>query len=83
MGVHFLATVAQVTRAIATSEPCAFDVSHASIADCSFMDERRKICCMKIKIRKKSHETKERKKTTFGIVIFESIWRRASWKMIA
>ena len=46
MGVHFLAAVTQITRAIAASEPCAFDASHASIADCSCMDEGRKVCCI-------------------------------------
>jgi hypothetical protein len=45
MGIHFLAAVAQVTRAVGTSEPCAFDASHAPIADCSCMDKRRKVCC--------------------------------------
>ena len=47
MSIHFLATIAQVTRAIATSEPCTFDASHASIADGSCMDEGRKVCCTK------------------------------------
>ena len=84
MGVHFLATVAQVTRAIATSEPCAFDGSHASIANSSCMDEGREERCSKfmMKIRKEIPRNQKKKNNiTFGII--DSIWRRASWKNIA
>jgi len=79
MGVHLLAAVAQVTLAIATSEPCAFDRNHAQIADRSWMDKGRKVRCGMLKIRRNFHETK--KKTTFWVV--GSIRRRAGWKCIA
>jgi hypothetical protein len=78
MGVHFFAAVAQVTRAIATSEPCTFDASHASITDCSHMDKGRKVCCGIYEDQKEILRNKA-KKTTFGV----DIWRRAGWKMIA
>ena len=45
MGVHFLAVLAQVAWAIAASEPCTFDASHASIADCSWMVKGSKVRC--------------------------------------
>ena len=65
MCIHFLTTIAQVTRAIATSEPCAFDTSHASIANCSCMDEGRKVYCNKsIEDGKNQNEIPRKKKKT-------------------
>ena len=88
MGVHFLAAVAQVTLAIATSEPCAFDTCHASIADCSCMDEGRKVCCNNVYENEDQKEISRNPKKniigqTFGVVGLGSIWRRSCWKMIA
>ena len=84
MSVYFLAGVTQVTRAIATSEPCTFDASHASIADCGSMDKGRKVCCDMHEDQTATPRNRtSKKKTTFGVVGLGSIWQRASWKLIA